>query len=114
MSLRFLHLVIFLFTKQLRDLFISAKTGTFVQDEYRQQLKAREDQVEDAEARLRNVEWLLQEKVEELREQVSAASCPSSMDSPLCGPGSLCPQNLRSTVGIIQNYGQKVHIFSLN
>ncbi|EDL28591.1 RIKEN cDNA 4930519N13, isoform CRA_b [Mus musculus] len=39
------------------------------QEEYRQQLKAREDQVEDAEARLRNVEWLLQEKVEELRKQ---------------------------------------------
>ncbi|XP_052580637.1 ninein-like protein isoform X4 [Peromyscus californicus insignis] len=40
------------------------------QEEYRQQLKAKEDQVEDAEARLRNVEWLLQEKVEELREQL--------------------------------------------
>ncbi|ERE71468.1 ninein-like protein [Cricetulus griseus] len=41
------------------------------QEEYKQQLKAKEDQVEDAEARLRNVEWLLQEKVEELREQAS-------------------------------------------
>ncbi|XP_028749254.1 ninein-like protein [Peromyscus leucopus] len=40
------------------------------QEEYRQQLKAKEDQVEDAEARFRNVEWLLQEKVEELREQL--------------------------------------------
>ncbi|XP_076786060.1 ninein-like protein isoform X4 [Arvicanthis niloticus] len=39
------------------------------QEEYRQLLKAREDQVEDAEARFRNVEWLLQEKVEELRKQ---------------------------------------------
>ncbi|XP_031228068.1 ninein-like protein isoform X2 [Mastomys coucha] len=39
------------------------------QEEYKQQLKAREDQVEDVEARLRNVEWLLQEKVEELRKQ---------------------------------------------
>lgn len=52
-----------------------------VQEEYRQQLKAREDQVEDAEARLRNVEWLLQEKVEELRKQVRAASFPFSTDS---------------------------------
>ncbi|XP_036041856.1 ninein-like protein [Onychomys torridus] len=40
------------------------------QEEYRQQLKAKEDQAEDAEARLRNVEWLLQEKVEELRVQL--------------------------------------------
>ncbi|XP_052039829.1 ninein-like protein isoform X2 [Apodemus sylvaticus] len=39
------------------------------QEEYKQQLKTREDQVEDAEARLRNVEWLLQEKVEELGKQ---------------------------------------------
>uniref|UniRef100_A0A8I6A2X1 Ninein-like protein n=1 Tax=Rattus norvegicus TaxID=10116 RepID=A0A8I6A2X1_RAT len=39
------------------------------QEEYKQQLKAREDQVEEAEARLHNVEWLLQEKVEELRKQ---------------------------------------------
>ncbi|XP_038186302.1 ninein-like protein isoform X2 [Arvicola amphibius] len=41
-----------------------------LQEEYKQQLKAKEDQVEDVEARLRNVEWLLQEKVEELREQL--------------------------------------------
>ncbi|CAO2578375.1 Ninein-like protein [Lemmus lemmus] len=41
-----------------------------LQEEYMQQLKAKEDQVEDVEARLRNVEWLLQEKVEELREQL--------------------------------------------
>ncbi|KAL1785396.1 ninein [Sigmodon hispidus] len=40
------------------------------QEEYKQQLKAKEDQVVDAEARLRNVEWLLQEKVKELREQL--------------------------------------------
>ncbi|XP_013210625.1 ninein-like protein [Microtus ochrogaster] len=41
-----------------------------LQEEYKQQLKAKEDQVEDVEARLRNVEWLLQEKVKELREQL--------------------------------------------
>lgn len=80
---------------------------TSVQEEYKQQLKAREDQVEDAEARLRNVEWLLQEKVKELREQVSAASCPSSMDSLPCGSGSLRSQNLRSDAGFIQNTGRK-------
>lgn len=57
---------------------------TSAQEEYKQQLKVREEQVEEAEAQLRNVEWLLQEKVEELRKQVRAASFPfSRLSSPL-------------------------------
>ncbi|KAM4842475.1 ninein-like protein isoform 1-T2 [Thomomys bottae] len=38
-------------------------------EEHRQQLRAREEQMREAEMRLQNVEWLLQEKVEELRDQ---------------------------------------------
>jgi hypothetical protein len=44
------------------------------QEEHKQQLKAREEQVEEAEMRLQNVEWLLRKKVDELREQVSSDS----------------------------------------
>ncbi|XP_012882575.1 PREDICTED: ninein-like protein isoform X2 [Dipodomys ordii] len=38
-------------------------------EEHQQQLRSREEQMREAEMRLQNVEWLLQEKVEELKEQ---------------------------------------------
>ncbi|XP_048204632.1 ninein-like protein [Perognathus longimembris pacificus] len=38
-------------------------------EEHRQQLRAREEQMREAEMRLQNMEWLLREKVEELRGQ---------------------------------------------
>lgn len=108
--LRFVHLVIFhLKNHPGAVLVVQALVCVIsVQEEYRQRLKAKEDQVEDAEARFRNVEWLLQEKVEELREQVSTASCPSSTDAPPHGPGRLCFQNLEIHEGTT---GRKCTIF---
>ncbi|XP_069862724.1 ninein-like protein isoform X4 [Dipodomys merriami] len=38
-------------------------------EEHQQQLRSREEQMREAEMRLQNVEWLLQEKVEELKDQ---------------------------------------------